>query len=354
MTIHEHEPLFLPKLSVTLPPLLNRLYAGSKSFSFHTAGHTWTFQQDATVKPQQWKIRIYAEIDEQPFAVFLDSVLFADWAGSELPLHTLLALPKELAAAAFEVTCHDLLVALEQQSGLEMSLSGVNMEPEEAWLPEEGFSFSITRDDGQQMCGAVAAGQECLQTFAQLLEACPQQRWNLSALQTTCHIQCLGQPLQMQELSDLELGDILITTLQSKSLETGLPVLLTNGARTTASARLLNTQLHMEGAMTTENHEQELENAPGENQENQDENNPQESLSAVSMDELPLPVRFELGSMELSVAELSQLAPGQILPTGRNLSEPVQLRVGNRIIGTGSFVDVAGTLGVRVESLTLK
>jgi flagellar motor switch/type III secretory pathway protein FliN len=75
---------------------------------------------------------------------------------------------------------------------------------------------------------------------------------------------------------------------------------------------------------------------------------------ASVMDALPIQADFDLGSVELTVSEAATLAAGQILATGRDVASPVRISVAGRIVGTGSLVDVAGHIGVRVETLSLK
>jgi type III secretion protein Q len=57
------------------------------------------------------------------------------------------------------------------------------------------------------------------------------------------------------------------------------------------------------------------------------------------------------GSVTLSVRELIELAPGQVLAMGRPVGGAVELRVGRQVVGRGELVDVDGELGVRVLSV---
>lgn len=68
-------------------------------------------------------------------------------------------------------------------------------------------------------------------------------------------------------------------------------------------------------------------------------------------DDLEVELTVTLGTLELSLRQLSELAVGQVLSLGRPLHGPFELRAGPRVIGTGELVDVDGALGVRVTSL---
>jgi type III secretion protein Q len=68
-------------------------------------------------------------------------------------------------------------------------------------------------------------------------------------------------------------------------------------------------------------------------------------------DDLHLELTVTLGTLRLSLRQLSELAVGQVVSLGRPLQGPFELRADGRIIGTGELVDVDGALGVRVLSL---
>lgn len=74
----------------------------------------------------------------------------------------------------------------------------------------------------------------------------------------------------------------------------------------------------------------------------------------VIADDARMELTVELGSTELSLRELADLAVGSVVPLGRPLGGPFELRVAGRRIGTGELIDVEGELGVRVLTLDLK
>jgi flagellar motor switch protein FliN/FliY len=59
-------------------------------------------------------------------------------------------------------------------------------------------------------------------------------------------------------------------------------------------------------------------------------------------------VRVELGSVVLSARAWSELEPGDVLPLGRRLGEPAQLRVAGVAIAQGELVQIDGEYGVRI------
>lgn len=64
--------------------------------------------------------------------------------------------------------------------------------------------------------------------------------------------------------------------------------------------------------------------------------------------DIPVTLRFDLGRLELTLAELRQLGPGSVLELPGPADAPVRITVGGRCIGTGELVEVEGRAGVRV------
>jgi flagellar motor switch/type III secretory pathway protein FliN len=58
-----------------------------------------------------------------------------------------------------------------------------------------------------------------------------------------------------------------------------------------------------------------------------------------------------LGTTQLSLRQLADLAIGQIIPLGRPLAGPFEVRAAGRVLGRGELVDVDGELAVRIVSL---
>jgi type III secretion protein Q len=74
-------------------------------------------------------------------------------------------------------------------------------------------------------------------------------------------------------------------------------------------------------------------------------------MSPALADTAQLELTVQLGTTRLSLRELGELAPGAIVPLGRPLAGPFEVRAAGRLIGRGELVDVDGELGVRIVSL---
>jgi flagellar motor switch/type III secretory pathway protein FliN len=69
------------------------------------------------------------------------------------------------------------------------------------------------------------------------------------------------------------------------------------------------------------------------------------------LDDAALEVTVQLGTTRLSLRQLGELAVGQIVPLGRPLAGPYEVRAAGRMVGQGELVDIDGELGVRIVSI---
>jgi type III secretion protein Q len=69
------------------------------------------------------------------------------------------------------------------------------------------------------------------------------------------------------------------------------------------------------------------------------------------MPPLPVEVEIELTRLLLPLSELAGLKPGALLPLRINASEPVLLRVGDRVVARAELVDIEGEVGARILTL---
>ena len=68
-------------------------------------------------------------------------------------------------------------------------------------------------------------------------------------------------------------------------------------------------------------------------------------------DSAHLELTVQCGATAISLRDLATLAPGQIIPLGKPLAGPYEIRAAGTLIGQGELVDVDGELGVRIVSL---
>jgi type III secretion system YscQ/HrcQ family protein len=87
--------------------------------------------------------------------------------------------------------------------------------------------------------------------------------------------------------------------------------------------------------------------SPGMNQPY--ENTPFSADEAI--DDIPVLLSFEVGTLELPLSELQALAPGCVLPLAGPVSPEVIVCAGGRRIGTGELVELDGRLGVEIRRI---
>jgi type III secretion protein Q len=73
-----------------------------------------------------------------------------------------------------------------------------------------------------------------------------------------------------------------------------------------------------------------------------------EAGDSIELDELPVRLSFELGQVELPLAEVSVLGPGHVFDLARDETQPVDILANGRRIGRGRIITVAGSIGVQI------
>ncbi|HKO49529.1 MAG TPA: FliM/FliN family flagellar motor switch protein [Polyangiaceae bacterium] len=81
-----------------------------------------------------------------------------------------------------------------------------------------------------------------------------------------------------------------------------------------------------------------------------DPEKPEASLTEAVLDS-PVVVRIEVGAVSMTAREWAELAPGDVIESGRRIAEPVVLRVAGREVARGELVNLEGELGVRIREL---
>lgn len=70
------------------------------------------------------------------------------------------------------------------------------------------------------------------------------------------------------------------------------------------------------------------------------------------LEDAPVLVRVELGTVEMKAREWAELGPGDVIALGRRVGDPAILRVGGVELARGELVQVEGEYGVRIVART--
>jgi type III secretion protein Q len=178
-------------------------------------------------------------------------------------------------------------------------------------------------------------GPHAAAALAGLVTAVPLQRRRIDQLVVPLQVRALAAELTIAELRSIEHGDVILADSPAEG-----DTLLVAGERLVWRARL---DQHRARVVTT----CQFAGACG-LQEWTMQDPEQASTADVSLDELPLRLTFELGRLEVPLAELETVGPGHVFDLGRDPQQAVDIMSAGRRIGRGEIVAIGPALGVRV------
>lgn len=161
----------------------------------------------------------------------------------------------------------------------------------------------------------------------------------LDALRLVLAVESAEAPLTLSELRSLQPGDVvMLDSLPDQQLLLRLMAGNAQGQRFETHARRTGAGLECLAPLKAVN---------------PDRNDVMTETSAasdldVSLDDLPLKLVCQVGSVELSLAQLREMGPGSLLPLTATAHEGVDLMVNGRRVGRGELVNIGDGLGVRL------
>lgn len=209
-------------------------------------------------------------------------------------------------------------------------------------VPERGTSQAISVP-----CIAYVMGQASAGLLYQKVATLPSHVHDIAGLSVPVSIEAGSMTLTAAECASLHVDDILLPEsypakegrVTLRMSQCFMPCALSEGNATVEAIVPIE-----KGPLASDQ---------GENAMSSEENSPAEQASAeaVHTAALEVTVSFELERRNMTLAELSVVAPGYTFALGVNALAPVTLRVGDKVFGTGRLVDLGGTMGVQVMSL---
>jgi type III secretion protein Q len=225
----------------------------------------------------------------------------------------------------------------------ELSLSAIRLEAPGTTPTAPSPALMI---DGMPV-GMVGMSPDLAATIAALLrDAASGYAAELSGLRLPARLRLFSRGLRWSRLCALGQGDIVLSGLHRQA-QGRWPVSLVFGTETTmqtkASAEIgaAGTRLHIEGQT------QRIDESP---------------LAAgtanglpTALDDLQVPVAFEIDSTLLSLSEISALGPGAVIELDVALANArVRLVSHGQTLGSGQLVAVGEQLGVRIERMGIR
>lgn len=264
-------------------------------------------------------------------------------------------LPESLVAASLEVTAAAWIERLETAAGVEMSVRRVAVAKPEV-SGQAPFAFALPGIGENGVIGVRPSSQ--LQ-----LPKLPDVTWTNGDSVTLRLPMVAGEVgVSVAELEELQVGDVVVLQGAAKQDATqvaiailpGKTIIATVDGQKLAIARVGNSMSTSDAAGGDAKSAQAPKAAapagaapaaaaPAKASE--------PLMPAASIEELPIRIVFDLGEVELTLAELKALVPGQVINLARDPGNAVRVSVNGRRIGAGEIVEIEGRLGVRITEL---
>lgn len=336
--------LYLPHIAPAEVAMRNELFTGCNTTELQLAGEVWRITFQPRIVATTWRFRAYGLWGETEVMLFLDTLPPLANLPSQVDPALMASVPEPLLAAAYEALLEDPLEALEHASGLPLVFTAVRLEPEEADDCPACIPFSLHRaSDGRMLHGMLAFAGDEQTAYHTMQEVTHKWRSRPPAAMWTDNLS-LGVIVEAGEVR-LALRDLFavaprdILLLDTFHPATNSMVLRVAGGPC-LRARYTGTRLTIEETLMT----MELEDrtvvteATG-------------TPRTHDLKSIEVPVRLEIETLTMTVAQLGSLSPGYIMETTRPLSAPVTLSVNGKAIGTGEILDVGGRIGVRILTI---
>jgi type III secretion protein Q len=268
------------------------------------------------------------------------------------------AMPESLAAAALEASLEPLIARLEKAAGIEIAVRGIAVAGHDA-ADTAPFAFRLPAvPDG----GTIAVRPSAELALPKL----PTTSWTTGdALMVRVPMVVAEVGVTVAELEHLAAGDVIVLAGQTAANVAQVQLAISthtviiaevDGHRLTvarAGKSMSNTdaasgQKPAPAAKPAATAAKPAAAAPA------DPASPEPVVPPAAVEELPLSIVFDLGTVELSLAELKALVPGQVIDLARAPGNAVRVTVNGRRIGAGEIVEIEGRLGVRITELAVR
>ena len=243
-----------------------------------------------------------------------------------------------IVAAAVETVAEPLLQSCERALGIDLQIDEVKLA--EALKPL-AVSAGLRLDWGDGGCDAeLACDADLARLLTGYLASHPRPAAAPLDLPLTLRLQLGMLRLPLATLATLRTGDVLLTPLVDPGEVT---VRLAPGwfcrARRDAS------RLTLISRWETEMAEQHPSPSPPSGE------TAGAAESSAAFDQLEVDLRFDLGAVSISLAELKTVGPGYVFELDRALDRLVTLQVNGQPMGVGELVEVDQRVGVRLVEL---
>lgn len=360
--------LALPAISPAQLKALNAFYRRRPALAFPVAGHTATIAASWPPPPDDVSARCLLDImvDGSAGAVILSRPLVEQVIAALDPGQRLGHLEPRHVALLLELAIADALSALEASLGCGLAIMAVRTPHDDRRNAAVALAFEVAVDRLGTSCGELLLQPHHMTLFAQFLDRCalllsrPAQAGEAKSihapslagedsvgaaieLPVTVCVRVAAATCRVGEIATLSPGDVVIADQCRQQAKTAVAVIAEHLAApvdlTAAGARIAARPTRARGSLW----EWSMENGGDSSQA--------DVLQKADLDEIPVKLLFELGRIELSLAEIRQLAPGALVPMSRPLEDSVEIFANGRRIGRGNLVQIGDSLGIRITRL---
>jgi type III secretion protein Q len=347
--------LRLPAIPPAQVNPLNAFYKRRPARAFSVAGRavTLTASWPLALQGASHRYRLDITVDDAPGAVILSSRVIETVIAGLDPNQRLDRLDPPHLALLFELALGDELSMLEASLGARLAITSVRAADDDRQNRATALAFAIAVDGLGTLGGELLLQPAQAIMFSQFLDRCanpaPQAGKGKSIypplpeedrVPVAVGVRVAATTFAVRDIATLSPGDVVIADQQAKTAVAVIAEhLVAPVDLTAAGARIAAPPTRACGSAW----EWSMENGA---------NSPQPDVAQkTNFDDIPVKLLFELGRIELSLAEIRQLAPGAIVPISRPLEDSVDILANGRRIGRGSLVQIGDSLGIRITRL---
>jgi type III secretion protein Q len=264
-------------------------------------------------------------------------------------------IPESLVAATLEASLSPLIQRLEKAAGIEIAVRSMKVAEPGAGAGALGFRLPGLPDSG------VIAVRPAAGLALPKLPAVPWTRGDALVVRVPLVVAEVG--VSVAELEQLATGDVIVLPGMTAASVAQVQLAISQRAAIIAQidghkltvARAGKSMSNTDAAAGAKPAAAAKPAAPAAKPGAAPAAAPAEPvMPATAVEELPLRIVFDLGDVELSIAELKTLVPGQVIDLAREPGSAVRVSVNGRRIGAGEIVEIEGRLGVRITELAVR
>jgi type III secretion protein Q len=335
--------LVLPAISSAGADSLNAFYRSRPVLAFPLAGHTatittlWPRTRDDIVEA----CRVEITTDGAPGTLIVPRSLLRALVGALDPDQGVDHLDPRHFALVLELALGSALSALEKGLGWRLAIGSVGTSSDAA-NDTASLAFKIVVDGLGSFSGELLLAPVYAIGLAQFLDRCAGGVVPEVELPVPVSVRVAAVTCSVGEIAKLLPGHVVMADHRCQGARMAVAVVAEHMAApvdlTAAGAQLTAPPVRVRGSIWEWSMESGGDRA-------------QADVQTTDLDDIPVKLIFELGRVELSLAEVRRLAPGALIPLPQVVEESVDISANGRRVGRGSLVRIGNNLGVRITRL---